>query len=83
MLQVCGDLDLFEKPFRTEGGGQLEPQHLDRDLAMVFEVLGEVHRRHAARTQLFLDGVAVGEGGGETVHEIWHCVLALLVTVLE
>ncbi len=32
---------------------------------------------------LTLDGIAVGEGGFEAVEEFWHCVLALLVTVLE
>jgi hypothetical protein len=30
-----------------------------------------------------LDPIAVGEGGFETVEEIWHCVLAPLATVLE
>ena len=30
-----------------------------------------------------LDLVAVGEGGVETVEKVWHCVLALLATVLE
>ena len=29
------------------------------------------------------DLVAVGEGGLETVDEIWHCVLALLAMVLR
>ncbi len=27
--------------------------------------------------------VAVGEGGGEAVEKLWHCVLAPLATVLE
>ena len=72
MLQVCGDLDLFEKPFRIEGGGQLGPQHLDRDLAMVFEVLGEVDHCHAARTQLTLDSVAVAEGGFQSFEGVRH-----------
>ena len=27
-----------------------------------------------------LDGIAVGEGGFESVEKLWHCVLALLAT---
>ena len=46
-------------------------------------IAGEVDRGHPARTQFFLDGVAVGEGGFEAVEKVWHCVLALLATVLE
>ena len=60
VLELGSDLDLAEEPFRAKGGGQLGPQYLDRHLAMVFQILGEVHRRHAAGTHLFLDGVAVG-----------------------
>ena len=39
---------------------------------MMLQVLGEIHRGHAARTDLFLDGVAVCEGGFEAVEKIWH-----------
>ncbi len=51
--------------------------------ALVLEVLCEIDRGHAASAEFFLDGVAVGAGGGETVREIWHCVLAPVATVLE
>ena len=49
----------------------------------MYDDLGQVDRGHAAFTKLTLDGVAVGEGGFETVENVWHCVLALLATVLE
>ena len=65
MLQVGGGLDLGEEPLGAEDGGELGVQHLERDLAVVLEVVGEVHRRHAARAELALDAVAVGERGGE------------------
>ena len=48
VLQVGGRLDLAEEPVGADDRGQLRPQDLDRDLAVVLEVLGEVHRRHAA-----------------------------------
>ncbi len=58
-------------------------QGVDRDLAVVLQVLGKIDVRHAARAKFFLDGIAVGERDFESVNQIWHCVLALLGTVLE
>ncbi len=52
-------------------------------LTVELQVLGKVDRGHPASTDLFLDGIAVGEGGLEAVEKVWHCVLALLATVLE
>jgi hypothetical protein len=39
---------------------------------VVFQVLGEIDRGHAARAQFFLNGVAVGEGGFEAVEGVRH-----------
>ena len=47
-------------------GGELGPEHLDGDLAVVLEVVGEVDRGHAARAELALDAVAVREGGAQS-----------------
>ena len=33
--------------------------------------------------QFPLDGIAVGEGGFETVEKVWHCFLAPLATVKD
>ena len=65
MLQRRGGLDFLDEPVGAEHGGEFGLQDLDRDLAIVLEVLGEVHRGHAARAQLALEAVAVGEGGGQ------------------
>ena len=51
--------------------------------ALVLEILGEVDRGHTAAAHFLLDGIAVGEGGFETVEAVCHCVLGLLATVLE
>ncbi len=67
MLQIGRRPDLGEEPLGADHGGQLRLQHLDRDLAVVLEVLGQVHRGHAAGPELALDAVAVGEGGGEPI----------------
>ena len=47
-------------------------QHLDRDLAVVLEVLRQVDRGHPACAELALEAVAVGQRGGEAV---WSGVL--------
>jgi hypothetical protein len=46
--------------------------HLDGDLAVVLEVLRQVHGRHAAYTELPLDRVAIGERQAEPVLGIGH-----------
>ena len=66
MLQVRRRLDLGEEPLGAECRGEIGVQHLDRDLAVVLEVVREVDRGHAARAELALDAVAVGEGRAET-----------------
>jgi hypothetical protein len=61
VLQVGDGLDLAEKPLGADDRGKLGPEHLDGDLPIVLEILREIHGRHAARTQLPLDPIAVGE----------------------
>ena len=67
MLQLGGGLDFREEPLAADHGGELGAQHLERDLAVVLEVLGQVDGGHAARAELALDAVAVGEGGDQSV----------------
>ena len=72
MLEPCRDLDLADKPLGAERGGEFGPQHLEGHLAVVLEVAGKIDRRHPARANLPLDGVAVGEGGGEAGELVGH-----------
>src|SRR3972149_7073407 len=73
MTQLGGDRDLAQKPIGPEGRGHLGPENLDRDLAVVLQVVGEIDRRHPATSELSLDGVAAGEGGVEALELIgWH-----------
>ena len=72
MLELGGGLDLVDEPLGAEHGGELGLEHLDRDLSVVPQVLGEVDRRHAARAELALDAVAVGEGGREALCHVAH-----------
>ena len=61
MTEFRRRLDLGKEPLAAERGGEVRVQYLDRDVALVLEVVGEVHRRHAARTEFALHAVAVGE----------------------
>ncbi len=83
MREVSGDLDLAEEPLGTDGGGEFGAQDLHGNPAVVLQVPCEIDGRHTPSADLPLDGVAVGEGGFESVENVWHCVLALLATVLE
>ena len=69
MLQARGGPDLAEEPLGADGRGQLRPQHLHRDSAIVLRVVREVDSRHAPRAQLPLDAVAVGQGGREAMKD--------------
>ena len=67
MLQVGGDPDLGEEALGAEHGGELGPQDLEGDLAVVLAVVGEVDGGHAAAAELAFDGVAVAEGVAQGV----------------
>ena len=57
-------LDFAEEPLGAEDRGELRPEHLDGDLAVVLEVRRQVDRGHPAVAELALEAVAVGERGG-------------------
>ena len=66
MIQAGGDRDFAQKAFAGQRSREFGLEHLDRDLPVVLQVLGEIDRGHASRPELALDAVAAGEGGGET-----------------
>ena len=54
-LQPRGELDLAQEPLGAQRRGELGAEHLERDLAVVLEVVREVDGRHAAAAELALD----------------------------
>jgi len=54
MRQVRRRLDLGEESL----GCEFRLQHLQRDFALVLQVIREIHRRHPAVTEFGLDAVA-------------------------
>jgi hypothetical protein len=72
VLQVGGRLDLGEESLGPHHGGELGLQDLERDLALVLEVVGEVDGRHAALAELALDTVAAFEGRVQAGDRVAH-----------
>jgi hypothetical protein len=62
VLQASRGTDFPLEAFRSEGCRQLRVQHLERHVAIVLEIVGQVHRSHAAASQLSFKPVAVLQG---------------------
>ena len=62
MLEVRRRLDLGEETLAADDGRQLRLEDLERHAAVVPDVIGQVHGRHAAGAQLSLDTVTVAQG---------------------
>ena len=73
MLELGDDVDLAEEPLGAQRRGELGPQDLERDLAVVLEVVGEVDGGHAALAELALDAVAAAEGGTQSFQGCGRC----------
>jgi len=61
VLHLGRGLDLDDEPLGAEDGGKLGLQDLDRDLAVVLQVLGQVDGGHATLAERPLDSVAAGQ----------------------
>jgi hypothetical protein len=61
MLEIGGGGDLGQEPLGPDDGGKFGAQDLDRHLAVVLEVFGQVDGGHAALAELALDAIAVGQ----------------------
>ena len=72
VLQARGDLDLAQEALGAELLADSRLKHLERDDAVVPEVVGAVDHRHPAMPDLPLDGIAGLEGGLEAVQQVEH-----------
>ena len=61
------DIDLVHT-FGTDDGSQFGLQDLERDLALVLDVLAQINGGHAAFTERGLDAVAALEGCVQALH---------------
>ena len=60
-----GDLDFAQEAVGSQRGGELRPQHLDRDGAMMLDVAAEVHGGHATAANFAFERVPPGEGSAQ------------------
>ncbi len=72
MGQPGGNPNFAKEALGPERRSDLRAQHLDGDLAMVLEILGEKYERHPTPPQLAFDRVAVGECCLELGEEVGH-----------
>jgi hypothetical protein len=61
MLEARGGVDLGEETVGADGGGEVWFEHLERDVAVMAEILGQIDRGHAAFAERALDAVAAIE----------------------
>jgi hypothetical protein len=72
VLEVGGELDLGQKPLGPDHGGELGPKHLERDAAVVPEVVREVNGRHAAGTDLPVQTIAFSQRRLKPAEQFGH-----------
>ena len=65
MLQPGGDPDLAKEPVGADRGGQLGPEHLDRDRAGRAGGPAAIDHRHAAPAELTIHAITAGQVGRE------------------
>ncbi len=70
--QVRGGLDFSQETLGTHDGGEFRFLDLERDLALVLQVVGQVDRRHATFAKLMLYAVAALQGDVEADGWIGH-----------
>jgi hypothetical protein len=64
VLEVGGDPDLPAEPLLAQLAGGAGEEDLERDRALVAEVVGEVDHGHAAPAEDAIEAIVVAEGGG-------------------
>ena len=61
MIQAGGQLNLSKKALAAERFREIGTQHFDRDFPAVLVVVCQVDRGHAARAELAVEAIAIGE----------------------
>ena len=72
MLQPGGELDLAQEALGAERGGELGVEDLERDRAVVLQVLGEEDGGHAPAPELTLECVTAAQTVLEFCLEVGH-----------
>ena len=70
VLQLRRDADLSLEALSADGRRGVRMEHLHGDRAVVSQILGEVHGRHAAPAELALERVAVRESCAKALRDV-------------
>src|SRR5689334_18345632 len=65
MRKTRGESDFANEALGADRVRDIRPQHLERDVALVLGVVGEIHRRHPTGAESAADGVASCKSDGE------------------
>src|SRR5512133_1279620 len=68
MLQTRGRSDLSQESFAAERRAEIRMQNLYGDVAIVFEIVCQIHRRHAAGADLAIDAITISHRSGESLY---------------
>lgn len=72
VLQAGGDANFLEEAGRAQGRSQLGMEKLQRDRAIVLEIVREVDHSHPTPPKLALDSVTIGEGDRQVSERLDH-----------
>jgi hypothetical protein len=72
MLKLRRRLDLSQEPLGTKRSGEIRMEDLDRYVAIMLEIVCEIHRGHAADPDLARDSVSTLESSGKTWQDVAH-----------
>src|SRR2546423_10756787 len=72
MAELGGNLDFAEESLGPDRERQLRIEDFKSDLAVVFEVVGQVHDGRGSAAQLSLDRVKFGKTRAKQVRQIRH-----------
>ena len=67
MREARGHLDFTQEALGADVGGDFGLEHLERDVAVVPQVVGEEDDGHAAFAERAVDGVAAAQAGLEAL----------------
>jgi len=65
-------VDFMGEPVGSHRRGELGAEDLQRDLAVMLEVVGQIHRGHAPDPDFALDAVAPAQRGSKTIQDVGH-----------
>ena len=70
MLQLCGEADLEIEAVHAQRCRHLRREHLDDDLPVEGDFMGQEHARHPAAAKLALDAIARSKCGLQLAPQI-------------